>query len=91
MQAQTELDTRMTDMNHTMTRDKSGTSDAQESNPEAVRLAAKLSLDDMANLMGMSLNGYSLWEKGARSPGGPAHRLLQLIENDAEAVKAVLK
>ncbi len=58
--------------------------------PEAVREAAGLSVEEMADLMGMSLNGYQSWESGLRRPGGPAQRLLQLIDHDLDAVRGVL-
>lgn len=72
---------------------KSAPATAQEkpaSLPRQVREKAALSEARMAELMGMSQNGYALWEKGARRPGGPAYRLLQLIENDPKGVIAAL-
>ena len=53
--------------------------------PRAVREKAALSEDDMADLLGMSANGYRLWENGQRQPGGPAFKLLGLIARDPAA------
>ena len=53
--------------------------------PRAVREKAALSEEDMAHLLGMSTNGYRLWENGQRRPGGPAFKLLGLIARDTEA------
>ena len=53
--------------------------------PRAVREKAALSEEDMAHLMGMSRDGYRLWENGQRRPGGPAFKLLGLIARDTEA------
>jgi len=59
--------------------------------PRVVREATGLSVQAMAELIGMSVQGYESWENGLRRPGGPARRLLELIDNDVETVKAVLK
>lgn len=59
--------------------------------PRPVREDAGLSVQEMADLMGMGLDGYQSWENGLRRPGGPAVRLLQLIDNDPKGVIAVLK
>jgi DNA-binding transcriptional regulator YiaG len=53
--------------------------------PRTVRQQAELSEEDMANLMGMSANGYRLWENGHRQPGGPAFKLLGLLASDTDA------
>lgn len=53
--------------------------------PRTVREKAALSEKEMAHLMGMSANGYRLWENGQRKPGGPAFRLLGLLALDTEA------
>ena len=53
--------------------------------PRAVREKAALSEQDMAHLLGMSANGYRLWENGQRRPGGPAFKLLGLMARDTEA------
>lgn len=53
--------------------------------PRVIREKAALSEQDMANLLGMSANGYRLWENGQRRPGGPAFKLLGLMARDTEA------
>ena len=61
-------------------------------NPEEVRQRAGLSRPDMARLLGMSEFGYGQWELGSRRPGGPAYRLLFLLNRDpgttVEALRA---
>ena len=52
--------------------------------PRSVREGANLSEDEMADLIGMSVNGYRLWENGQRRPGGPAFKLLGLMAQDWE-------
>ena len=52
--------------------------------PRAIREKAQLSEGDMADLMGMSANGYRLWENGQRRPGGPAFKLLGRLASDTE-------
>lgn len=59
--------------------------------PEAVRRAAGLSAEDMAELLGMGDYGYTAWERGARKPGGPAQRLLALIATDPAKMIAALR
>lgn len=59
--------------------------------PRAVREDTGLSVPQMAELIGMSVQGYEFWENGLRRPGGPARRLLQLIDNDVKAVRDVLQ
>lgn len=76
-------------MTTTIARKISAAADAR--NPRQVREKAELTEAAMAELMGMSQNGYELWEKGARKPGGPAYRLLRLIDNDPTGVIAALR
>ncbi len=76
----------------TITKDPSATTGEKPASlPRQVREKTGLTEARMAELMGMSQNGYALWEKGARRPGGPAYRLLQLIENDPKGVIAALR
>lgn len=58
--------------------------------PKATREKTGLSPEAMADLMGMSANGYRAWEAGNRSPGGPAWRLLGLIAANPEETTARL-
>jgi len=55
-----------------------------EIDPKAVREKAGLAAAEMAALIGMSEYGYTAWEAGHRRPGGPAHRLLALIDADPD-------
>ena len=59
--------------------------------PANVRKTAGLSQTDMADLLGMSAFGYAQWEAGTRRPGGPAFRLLHLIERDGQTVIDALR
>ena len=59
-------------------------------NPREIRKHAKLTQEQMATLMGMSLSGYRKWEQGQRRISGPAAALLRLIEKEPEAVKRAL-
>ncbi len=59
-------------------------------NPLSVRTKAGLNLTEMANLMGMSEAGYETWEEGTRRPGGPAFKLLFLLDNNPDAIVAQL-
>lgn len=61
--------------------------EADALDPKAVRGRLKLTQDQMALLMGMSVSGYRKWEQGQRSPGGAARTLLRVMEREPEAVK----
>ncbi|WP_299425282.1 hypothetical protein [uncultured Shimia sp.] len=58
--------------------------------PLSVRTKAGLNLTEMAHLMGMSEAGYETWEDGTRQPGGPAYKLLFLLDNNPDAIVAQL-
>jgi DNA-binding transcriptional regulator YiaG len=58
--------------------------------PQSVRNKAGLSLTEMADLIGMSEAGYNAWEKGTRRPGGPAYKLLFLLDNNPKDIVAQL-
>ncbi len=58
--------------------------------PLEVRKQAKLTQEQMASLMGMSLSGYRKWEQGVRRVSGPAATLLQVIQKEPEAVRRAL-
>ena len=59
--------------------------------PEEIRRAAGLTAEEMAALLGMGDYGYSAWERGARTPGGPALKLLALIATDPIKMIAALR
>ena len=63
---------------------------ALPANPKSVREKAGLDQPAMAALLGMSASGYRAWEAGQRRPGGPAFRLLALIEADPKGTMAKL-
>lgn len=64
--------------------DSETTGKASELDPQTIREGANLSIDEMAELIGMSVDGYRLWENGHRQPGGPAFKLLGLIAQAPE-------
>ena len=55
-------------------------------NPKDVRKRAKLTQEQMAPLMGMSVSGYRKWEQGARQISGPALTLLHVLDRNPQAV-----
>lgn len=59
--------------------------------PKAVRKRAKLTQEQMAPLMGMSVSGYRKWEQGAREVSGPALTLLRVLEREPEAVLRAIR
>lgn len=61
-----------------------------ELDPKTVRESAGLTRTEMASLMGMSNEGYTQWEDGARRPGGAAYKLLVLLNNNPSDVKKQL-
>jgi len=50
-----------------------------------LRHSYRMSLESLAQLLGVSPNTVRGWEEGAREPGPPARRLLQLLEQQPEA------
>jgi len=60
-------------------------------NPREIRKSAKLTQEQMAPLMGMSLSGYRKWEQGVREVSGPALTLLRVLEREPEAVLRALR
>ena len=58
--------------------------------PREVRLEAKLTQAQMAQLMGMSLSGYRKWEQGTRNVSGPAKTLLRMMHEEPETVRRAL-
>lgn len=65
--------------------------ETQAPDPRQVREKTGLSREEMAGLMGMGDYGYSAWERGIRTPGGPARKLLALIATDPAGMVARLK
>lgn len=59
--------------------------------PRDVRKRVKLTQQQMAPMMGMSLSGYRKWEQEKRRVSGPAAVLLTVIEKEPEAVRRALK
>ncbi len=59
-------------------------------NPRTIRDKAGLNVSEMADLMGMSEVGYVSWEKGTRRPGGPAYKLLFLLDRNPEDIVSQL-
>lgn len=47
-----------------------------ELDPQTIREGVELSIDEMAKLIGMSVNGSRPWVNGQRQSGGPAFKLL---------------
>ncbi|CUK15882.1 putative zinc finger/helix-turn-helix protein, YgiT family [Shimia thalassica] len=64
---------------------------ARELLPGIVRKKLGLSMADMAELIGMSEFGYHNWEMGNRRPGGPALKLLALLDVQPKAILDWLK
>jgi putative transcriptional regulator len=60
-------------------------------NPRDVRKRVKLTQQQMAPMMGMSVSGYRKWEQEKRRISGPAAVLLTVIEKEPEAVRRALK
>ncbi len=59
---------------------RSDTNSEPFATPLEVREKAGLTAAEMAELIGMSESGYKLWESGVRRPGGPAYKLLALLD-----------
>lgn len=55
-------------------------------NPKDIRKRAKLTQEQMAPLMGMSVSGYRKWEQGSRQISGPALTLLRVLDRNPKAV-----
>lgn len=59
--------------------------------PERVREKLGLSVAEMAELVGMSEFGYRNWEAGSRRPGGPALKLVALLDAQPQLILDWLK
>ena len=71
--------------------DRSDTNSEPATSPLEVREKAGLTVSEMAELIGMSEFGYKLWENGARRPGGPAFKLLALLDAHPKETVARLR
>ena len=58
--------------------------------PREIRRQAKLTQEQVAPLMGMSLSGYRKWEQGTRRISRPAATLPRVIQKEPEAVRRAL-
>ncbi|MCB1466343.1 MAG: helix-turn-helix domain-containing protein [Rhizobiaceae bacterium] len=54
--------------------------------PKDIRKRARLTQEQMAPLMGMSVSGYRKWEQGSRQISGPALTLLRVLDRNPKAV-----
>ncbi|WP_216825804.1 DNA-binding transcriptional regulator [Ruegeria sp. EL01] len=70
---------------------RSDTNSEPVATPLEVREKAGLTAAEMAELIGMSEIGYKLWESGARRPGGPAYKLLALLDAHPKETVARLR
>ena len=52
----------------------------------AVRHALALSQEKFARMLNVSIQTVQAWERGARPPGGPSLRLLEIAEHHPEAL-----
>ncbi|MDE2674063.1 MAG: helix-turn-helix domain-containing protein [Paracoccaceae bacterium] len=59
--------------------------------PKEVRKTAKLTQEQMAPLMGMSVSGYRKWEQKRRMVSGPAEVLLKVIAREPEAFRRAVQ
>lgn len=62
----------------------------EEPNPKEIRAKLKLTQDQLANLMNISVHTLRNWEQGRRHPEGPARVLLNLVNNHPEILMAWL-
>ena len=60
----------------------------EEPNPKEIRAKLKLTQDQLANLMNISVHTLTNWEQGRRHPEGPARVLLNLVNNHPEILMA---
>jgi len=56
-----------------------------------IRTGYRLSQNEFASLLGISLKTLQNWEQGRRKPEGPAKVLLQVVEKHPEAVWDVVR
>jgi len=56
----------------------------KEPNPKEIRAKLKLTQDQLAHLMNISVHTLRNWEQGRRQPEGPAKVLLNVVEHHPE-------
>lgn len=61
----------------------------KEPNPKDIRAKLKLTQDELANLMNISVGTLRGWEQGRREPEGPAKVLLHLVDTHPEIFKTL--
>lgn len=59
--------------------------------PKEIRKTAKLTQEQMAPLMGMSVSGYRKWEQKQRTVSGPAEVLLKVMAREPEAFRRAVQ
>lgn len=57
---------------------------ADEPDPRQVRARMRLSQEDFAYVLGISVRTLQNWEQGRRRPTGPAMKLLQIADRHPE-------
>ncbi len=60
----------------------------EEPNPKEIRAKLKLTQDQLADLMNISVHTLRNWEQGRRHPEGPARVLLNVVNNHPEILMA---
>src|SRR5258708_1479173 len=64
---------------------------AEDSDVAAIRLQCRLSRQEFANRIGVSVRTVREWERGQRAPRGPAPVLLEVAAKYPEAVRDILQ
>ena len=57
---------------------------------KAMRQRMKMTQQDFADFLGISVHTLGKWERGERQPEGPARVLLTIVEHEPEAVLRAL-
>ena len=58
---------------------------------QGIRASYRLSQNEFATMLGISLDTLQNWEQGRRAPRGPARILLQVVAKHPEAVWDVVR
>lgn len=53
---------------------------------KAIRKKLKLTQEQIALMLGVSVSGYRKWEQGERTPNGAAKTLLRVMDKEPQAV-----